>query len=260
LNYASDPSRFSRSSKNYNVAKKKMDPLSVLRSSFSEIESSLTKLGLDISVEELITFLTSAISSREEAKFLFMKAVNLILTKIEFFGEKAGLKKETLSYLRLEDLLSMGNQSWVDADFEQLKRRARFNKKKLQVTMALNTPHLITGLEDLSLFVKESWRPNFITQDCVQGNAISLDNDPGGDVEMKIVLISAADPGFDWIFSRQIKGLVTEYGGAASHMAIRAAEFGLPAAIGVGSNVFQSLVKAKEIKLDASSEKITVLS
>jgi phosphohistidine swiveling domain-containing protein len=260
LNYASDPSRFSRSSKNYNVAKKKMDPLSVLRSSFSEIESSLTKLGLDISVEELITFMTSAISGREEAKFFFMKAVNLILTKIEFFGEKAGLKKETLSYLRLEDLLSMSDQSWVDADFEQLKRRARFNKKKLQVTMALNTPHLITSLEDLSLFVKEGWRPNFITQDCVQGNAIWLDNDSDGDVEMKIVLISAADPGFDWIFSLRIKGLITEYGGAASHMAIRAAEFGLPAAIGVGSNVFQSLVKAKEIKLDASSEKITVLS
>ena len=41
----------------------------------------------------------------------------------------------------------------------------------------------------------------------------------------KIVLIEGADPGFDWIFSQNIAGLITKYGGANSHMAIRSAEF-----------------------------------
>ena len=52
-----------------------------------------------------------------------------------------------------------------------------------------------------------------------------------------IVLIESADPGFDWIFSHAITGLVTKYGGANSHMAVRCAEFGLPAAIGCGERL-----------------------
>ena len=47
-----------------------------------------------------------------------------------------------------------------------------------------------------------------------------------------------ADPGFDWIFSKDIKGLVTKYGGSNSHMAIRCAEFNIPAAIGCGDQIY----------------------
>jgi phosphoenolpyruvate-protein kinase (PTS system EI component) len=43
---------------------------------------------------------------------------------------------------------------------------------------------------------------------------------------------------------------VTMYGGANSHMAIRAAEFGLPAAIGVGEKIYQSLTDARVIELN----------
>ena len=44
----------------------------------------------------------------------------------------------------------------------------------------------------------------------------------------------SADPGFDWIFTRDISGFVTQFGGANSHMAIRASELGIPAVIGAG--------------------------
>ena len=36
-----------------------------------------------------------------------------------------------------------------------------------------------------------------------------------------IVLIENADPGYDWIFSKNIKGLITKNGGINSHMSIR---------------------------------------
>ena len=49
-----------------------------------------------------------------------------------------------------------------------------------------------------------------------------------------IVCIPGADPGYDWIFSQGIAGLITAFGGANSHMAIRAAELGIPAVIGAG--------------------------
>ena len=53
----------------------------------------------------------------------------------------------------------------------------------------------------------------------------------------KIVLIENADPGFDFLFSYKIKGLITKYGGANSHMAIRCMELGLPAIIGSGDKI-----------------------
>ena len=68
-----------------------------------------------------------------------------------------------------------------------------------------------------------------------------------------IVAIENADPGFDWIFSKRIKGLITKYGGVNSHMAIRCAEFGIPAAIGCGEQRFESLLSKDKIILDCGS-------
>ena len=50
----------------------------------------------------------------------------------------------------------------------------------------------------------------------------------------QIIFIENADPGYDFIFTHNIKGLVTKYGGANSHMAIRCMELNIPAAIGLG--------------------------
>jgi phosphoenolpyruvate-protein kinase (PTS system EI component) len=75
----------------------------------------------------------------------------------------------------------------------------------------------------------------------------------------KIILIENADPGFDWIFSQPIAGLITKYGGANSHMAIRCAEFGIPAAIGCGEQRFESLLDASQILLDCAAGLINPL-
>ena len=79
-------------------------------------------------------------------------------------------------------------------------------------------------------------------------------------ISSAIVLVRKADPGFDWIFSHNISGLITEYGGANSHMAIRAAELGLPAAIGVGSKIFDELLNSKLIKLNCRNRNINIIS
>lgn len=46
------------------------------------------------------------------------------------------------------------------------------------------------------------------------------------------------------------------YGGANSHMAIRAAEFGLPAAIGVGEGIYERLSRARLADLDPANQRI----
>ena len=73
---------------------------------------------------------------------------------------------------------------------------------------------------------------------------------------MKIVAIENADPGFDWIFTKNIVGLITMYGGANSHMAIRSAEFNISCAIGIGEQQFEKLKKVKNITIDGISQNI----
>ena len=76
------------------------------------------------------------------------------------------------------------------------------------------------------------------------------------DIFRKIVCIESADPGYDWIFTRGILGLVTKFGGANSHMTIRCAELGLPAAIGVGEHTFDWLTKVPKILLDCAEKEL----
>ena len=88
---------------------------------------------------------------------------------------------------------------------------------------------------------------------------IRLENDNQiKDLNGKIILIEGADPGFDWIFTHKILGLITKYGGSASHMTIRANEFNLPAAIGCGEELFSKITKAKIVELNCSEKYINV--
>jgi len=72
--------------------------------------------------------------------------------------------------------------------------------------------------------------------------------------------VPSADPGFDWIFTRDICGFVTQFGGANSHMAIRAGELGIPAVIGAGEVLFQRWQAARKLCLDCSNQKVLVIA
>lgn len=78
-------------------------------------------------------------------------------------------------------------------------------------------------------------------------------------IKNKIVLIENADPGYDFIFSHNIKGLITMYGGSNSHMAIRCMELGIPALIGVGNQKFNEISKAKKIFIDCKNKIYNVI-
>ena len=132
----------------------------------------------------------------------------------------------------------------------------KYHKEEYQLTLALKLPILITDSSEIFSFFETRIVPNFVTQKEVNAQ-VALHNDR--EVEGKIVLIKSADPGFDYLFAKNIAGLITCYGGANSHMAIRASELGLPAAIGVGEDSFERYLQAKRIRLDCQSEQIICL-
>jgi phosphoenolpyruvate-protein kinase (PTS system EI component) len=108
-----------------------------------------------------------------------------------------------------------------------------------------------------------SSQPNYIGSGRVSTEVAILssevNNQNSSSLEHKILLIPQADPGFDWIFGHNIAGLITKYGGGNSHMAIRANEFGLPAAIGVGEALYSSLSRASVVELDVTNRKIEII-
>ena len=72
-------------------------------------------------------------------------------------------------------------------------------------------------------------------------------------------MLENADPGFDFIFSFKISGLITKYGGANSHMTIRCNELNIPAAIGCGETIFEQIKQSKKINLNCKNLVIRVL-
>jgi phosphohistidine swiveling domain-containing protein len=111
------------------------------------------------------------------------------------------------------------------------------------------------SVDELYIAPQQRAEPNYVTKGRAGGPLRLLDpqSRASADLEGAVVCIESADPGFDWIFTHGIAGLVTKYGGANSHMAIRCAEFGIPAIIGCGEVLFDQIARAHSVEIDAAN-------
>lgn len=204
------------------------------------------------------TFLRAAIEGREKSKFIFTRYLSESLKEIHEWGLSVGITREELSHLDIHDLLELcDTPNALTGQIKRLRKKASEAAHAAQVSAACQLPELLTSPMDFKMFRMRAGQPNFIGTGVIQAPCAVLGRDPSTSnrtpptfLEGCIVMIPQADPGYDWLFGQNIVGLVTMYGGANSHMAIRAAEFGLPAAIGVGEKIYQSLTDARVIELN----------
>lgn len=220
------------------------------------IEKELRKNNLEYDVVGLFSFMKSVIEGREYAKFIFTKTVSDILSLLKDFGQKQDLKPEDMSYLDIKDIMKLYTSA-RDETFEIRKSIDR-GKEYHAITKAIILPDLIVSKGDIYDFTVSESQPNFITHKTITG-AIITDLTNTKLMKGAVVFIPAADPGYDWIFTHNIGGFVTAYGGSNSHMAIRASELGLPAIIGAGKESYNSWVKAKNIYIDCMNRQVKVL-
>ena len=113
--------------------------------------------------------------------------------------------------------------------------------------------------KDIYIFEERFNKINFITSEIITGECIDLKNTKAKSLKDKIVLIKNADPGYDYIFNNKIKGLITQYGGSNSHMAIRCLELNIPASIGVGKLQYENLKKSKKILMDCNKKMLIII-
>ena len=204
---------------------------------FSNIDKYFELNNIPYTASAWVEMFQTAIATRENSKFYYTKGIDGILNEIE----EQNISDEEL-FQRLNIEFSQENKINLD----------------LKNTLM---PDLISSSDDFYLYEEMSKDGNYIGQGTVSGKVLLLDNysNQPYDLDNKIVVIPAADPGWDWIFNYKIKSLITQYGGPNSHMAIRCAEHNIPAILGVGENNFSMISTSQSLSIDFSNESFAIV-
>lgn len=221
-----------------------------------EIESFLRIIHPDLDYYNFINFAKDAIVAREKVKFEFSKDLSNALENIALYGELQGFSRFDMANTDLNILRLVKKSPYSDLNKQVLQTFVSENKKISLMRNCIEMPLIFSDPEEISCFSYPSIMANFVTMNSIEAERIELCLNEEQDLEEKIVFIENADPGYDWIFSKNIAGFVTMYGGINSHMAVRAAEKNIPAAIGIGPKSYNSLKKVNYILLDCKNKKL----
>jgi phosphohistidine swiveling domain-containing protein len=228
-----------------------------------EVERAIAQMmvseGLDLTPSDLLAFMRAGIEGREYAKLVFTRSLSDAMVELEKLGAACGLSRDDLSHVDIRTVQRL-YASLDAADLRDiLLRDIEANRKSYEVTRVVRLPDLLITPEDVFHFHLGDSQPNFITLGKVSAGVVAEGDLNRTDLAGRIVFVRSADPGYDWIFTRRIGGLVTQFGGANSHMAIRAAEQGLPAIIGCGERNFSTWARANVLEIDCAAQTVRVL-
>lgn len=221
----------------------------------SEINHLLQDEGFpELDADKLLAYVQAATVGREYGKFVFTRSISEMLEFIAGFGEQHGLSRDEMSHVPISNLLEVVTKINEGSIEERLRQVAEDEAERHALSVAIRLPQVLFDEAGVHVIPFQISHPNFITHKKITAACVCLSiGQTEPELTGKIVLIENADPGFDWIFAQKIGGLITKYGGANSHMAIRCAEFGIPAAIGCGEQRFDVLIRTNQIRLDCAA-------
>lgn len=218
------------------------------------LDSLLDEAGLvTVDSHTMIAHAAAGIVSRERAKHVFTRTLSDALSLLSTWAEHHGLSRDDLAYLDVDLLSRLSTSHPLDDLDRMLLQRVDEARRRRSDYDGIRLGYLVRDQADVQIVPLPRSVPSFVGHRSATGRVVVLGpNSPAtSDLFGAIVVIESADPGFDWIFTHEIAGLVTRFGGTNSHMAIRCAEHGLPAAIGCGDRVYARVVAADAVSLDA---------
>ena len=216
------------------------------------------------SVSDFEDFLRATIEGRERAKFVFTRNLSQALDDLAAFAVHHGGDRDQISHVAIQEILRIDHGMSPGDVGAFLAARAREGRRDHQMARCAQLPSLISERRHLHAFERFRSQPNFVTSKRVVAPLVELTRaqQAGGEgLELagRLVLVPQADPGYDWLFGHPLAGLITMYGGANSHLAIRAAEADLPAAIGVGEACYERLARARVLEMDCAGQQIRLI-
>ncbi|WP_371551443.1 PEP-utilizing enzyme [Streptomyces sp. NBC_00554] len=221
-----------------------------------DIAELLIGAGFSITPSSFLSFLGTAIKAREIAKFEFTHNLSDALLSLRLMGEQMNIGPDDLSYVNVPAIMQMSDDIAHNAAL--VRAAVDRGRAAYEITASIALPPLITSCEDVWGFEMPRTQPNFVSQRRVIAPVARVaEGDP---IEGRIALLVSADPGYDWIFTHGIVGLVTCYGGVNSHMAVRAQELNVPAVIGAGEARFHHWVGVSTLEIDSANMSVRVIA
>lgn len=221
------------------------------------IDALLSGTGFTgIDTRTLLEHAAKAIAARERIKFIFTRCLSDALSAIVRWGAAHGLSRDDLSFLDWDAIHASRHQAVMDDMDRHYLGLADQARRSMDAAHALRLSHILFSGRDIHVATPNRSVPNFIGLGHATGAVARLGANTPSTVQIqgRIVCIENADPGFDWIFTKSPGALVTQYGGANSHMAVRCAELGLPAAIGVGEQIYRRISNAHHVELNCAGK------
>lgn len=213
------------------------------------IDKKLVDMGFSFDIKKLAEFTLKSFYYREEIKFEISKCMYWIAEIIKKKCNDINVNIDDIRYVGIEFLEKCSSE-------EKIKEQIRVSKKKYYIENGLHLPDVISNIEDVLVVEELKKKPNYVGELSIRGKTIFLSNNYTDykSVKNKIVVIEKADPGYDWLFNCGIIGLITKYGGVASHMALRAYELAIPAAIGIGDELFEKIKDSEILEIDCKKK------
>ncbi len=260
LNYKSNfnnyfPKKINKSPEK-NVQKFKLNKSQELK-----INNLFKKNNLSIKSNDFFIFAKKSIELREWGKFIFTKSIDQIFYNLELLSNEVKIPKSDLEYISINTILGYNSNLDQRRIKILLKKEILENKKSMQILEQIKLPDLITKTDDINFFFLDKVKGNYITDKSVHGKIKFYKNIKSlKEIKDSIVLIDNADPGYDFIFSYNIKGFISKYGGSNSHMAIRCMELGIPAIIGIGEKNFENFKNKNFLFIDCKQQIFKILN
>ncbi len=232
---------------------KKLDNLISVKE-YKMINQLLKINRIETDTDNLLNFCISSLKLRENYKFMFTRTVSDGIQLLRLFSKKNKIS-QNISNVAINTI----NQAKNKKGILLIKKKSINNLKLREYYSYVKLPYLIVSNNDFFVSSILLSKPNFISEKNVTSKIIILDGKSKNvNLKDKIAVIENADPGFDWIFSRGIKGLITKFGGVNSHMSIRCEELNIPAIIGFGEDNFRKLKNNSTINIDCKLQKINI--
>tara|TARA_Y100000591_G_C21845697_1_gene708585 strand:- start:1977 stop:3773 length:1797 start_codon:yes stop_codon:yes gene_type:complete len=224
------------------------------------LNESLRSNGFEIKSKELMVFIKNAIIFREYSKYIFTKNISKILDLLRQIAKRNQISTEEISYIDIQTIINLYSTLSDDNIGKLLKEEANKNVKKYNYYKNFSLPDNIINPDDVFNFKNQLIKANFVTEKNISGALVIIENEKNiSNCNNKIVLIENADPGYEFLFTKNIKGIITKYGGVNSHMSIRCSELNIPAAIGIGEKKFLKFKDQKFINLNCKLNSINTL-
>ncbi len=240
---------FSNTNKNFKIKKERKFNFSYKK--IKKINLVLKKKGLDINFNDFIVFAKKSIEQREKAKLIFSKSIDAVFDNLKKLAKEINLDFKDFEHLDIDLIMKSLNILEQDKLKKIIMENIRKNKKNYNFSKYIKTPDIILSENNFNFFYEDITKENYVTENEISSEIIFFNHKTNfKNFNNKIVVLENADPGFDFLFSYQIKGIITKYGGANSHMAIRCMELDLPSIIGIGEKKFEELKKHKKIYIN----------